>query len=254
MMPVRVRILIALALGLGYFIFTFTLGPNRSALTRGKFDSDKRRQSGEEGSLLAFDNINEEQQLETLPASRKLPHEELHEHHGPAVIDPSKSALEITDSSNHELKSVESLSSSPHPHDHIPTVDDFRLLIGVMSPFRKSARRHIIRNAYSRFPPGLPVDVIFVQGTVPSAHDWNLEKKLAMQRTAMDWENSTFNDIMLLDCEENLEEGKTYEYLKKVGLEFSRQYTHVMKTDDDSFVNIPGILFNCETLTFSSAG
>lgn len=45
------------------------------------------------------------------------------------------------------------------------TVDDFRLLIGIMSPFWSSARRQIVRHAYSRFPKSLPsVDIAFVEG------------------------------------------------------------------------------------------
>ena len=35
---------------------------------------------------------------------------------------------------------------------------------------------------------------------------------------------------------------KNKEYLSKVGREFSHKYTHVMKTDDDSFINIPGTI------------
>ena len=61
-----------------------------------------------------------------------------------------------------------------------------------------------------------------------------------MQRTAMTWENNTSHYIMHVNCIENLEYGKTYEYLKKAGDELGHVYTHVMKTDDDSFVNIPG--------------
>jgi len=63
-----------------------------------------------------------------------------------------------------------------------------------------------------------------------------------MQRTAARWENETQGgDILLLDCVENLVEGKTYEFFRTVGAEMGgRGYTHVMKTDDDSFVNIPG--------------
>jgi hypothetical protein len=125
-----------------------------------------------------------------------------------------------------------------HTHSHSES-DDIRLLIGVMSPFWTSARRHIIRNAYSKFPKNLPVDIVFVQGNLTAEHPRNAKKVLAMQRKVVAWENETHHDIMMVDCVENLVYGKTYEYLKKVGREFGH-YTHVMKTDDDSFVNIPG--------------
>jgi hypothetical protein len=134
---------------------------------------------------------------------------------------------------------------------HTAHVDDIRLLIGVMSPWWQSARRHMIRHAYRELlKVGLPVDVVFVQGNLTSSiNPNNLDKVMEMQRTVIGWENSTYHDLMHLDCVENLEHGKTYEYLKKVGLEFQNVYTHVMKTDDDSFVNIPGIYHLAATLT-----
>jgi hypothetical protein len=124
-------------------------------------------------------------------------------------------------------------------HDDNPSAD-VRLLIGVMSPYWASARRQVIRNAYSRFPINLPVDIVFVEGDLPA--EGNKNRVLAAQRTVIGWENSTYHDIMHLDCIENMNDGKTYEFLKKVGQEFGHKYTHVMKTDDDSFVNIPGTI------------
>jgi hypothetical protein len=156
-----------------------------------------------------------------------------------------------------------SSSSSPSPpsrpysnptNEWSPQSDHFRLLIGVMSPQWSSSRRYIIRNAYNQFPQDLPVDVVFVQGDAPPWNDRNADKVIDTQWTEMLWENNTFHDIMHLDCEENLEEGKTYEYFKKVGLEFSERYTHVMKTDDDSFVNIPGIPTTQPILICSTCG
>ena len=123
---------------------------------------------------------------------------------------------------------------------------DFRLLIGIMSPFWAFARRQIIRHAYSRFPKTLPVDIFFVEGIVTASS--NEEKINSAQQTVVDWENSTFHDIMHLDCKENMNEGKTYEFLKKVGNGFGNMYTHVLKTDDDAFINIPGS--NLPTLLF----
>jgi len=119
------------------------------------------------------------------------------------------------------------------------TADDFRLLIGIMSPFWATARRQIIRNAYRRFPQDLPVDIMFVEGNLSAPN--NEGRVQSMQYTVIKWENSTYGDIMHLNCIENLNNGKTYEFLKKVGGDFGHKYTHVMKTDDDAFVNIPGL-------------
>ena len=132
----------------------------------------------------------------------------------------------------------ESLSHADTVASNGSTVDEFRLLIGIMSPFWSSARRQIIRNAYSRFPRNLPVDIVFVEGTLSAPN--NERRVQSMQHTVIEWENSTYGDIMHLDCIGNLNNGKTYEFLKKVGSEFRQKYTHVMKTDDDAFVNIPG--------------
>ena len=84
--------------------------------------------------------------------------------------------------------------------------------------------------------------LVFVEGNLTDNNPNNYEKVLEIQRTAVKWDNETYGDIMHVDCVENLEYGKTYEYLSKVGREFSHKYTHVMKTDDDSFINIPGII------------
>jgi len=128
------------------------------------------------------------------------------------------------------------------PSQHLPPQPDpnFRLLIGIMSPFWSSARRQMVRNAYNRFPKDLPVDIVFVKGNMPIYNQRNAHKVLAMERNVTEWENNTFHDIMHLDCEEAIEYGKTYEFFKKIGTDLSHKYTHVMKTDDDSFVNIPG--------------
>ena len=128
----------------------------------------------------------------------------------------------------------------PVPQTYHDRTKEFRILVGVMSPFHKAARRCLMRSAYSQFPKDLPVDVWFIMGDVDHWNPVNAERVLDASRIARDWENNTHHDIMQVDCKENMEEGKTYEYLKKVGREFSDRYTHVMKTDDDSFVNLPG--------------
>lgn len=116
---------------------------------------------------------------------------------------------------------------------------DFRILIGIMSPYWATARRQIVRNAYARFPKSLPVDIIFVEANLTAP--LNQGRVRYAQQKAIEWENATYGDIMHLDCIENMNQGKTYEFLKKVGREFAGKYTHVMKSDDDAFVNLPGM-------------
>jgi hypothetical protein len=132
--------------------------------------------------------------------------------------------------------------------------NEFRLLMGVMSPNWADGRRLFIRNAYKQLSRNLPIDVFFVQGDIDCPNKMNAHKVLSTFHTRMQWENETFHDILHVECEENLEEGKTYEYFKKVGLEFSDRYTHVMKTDDDSFVNIPGTSITIIFVNYSPDG
>jgi len=119
--------------------------------------------------------------------------------------------------------------------------DDIRLLIGVMSPFASSARRQMIRHAYGHYTH-LPVDIVFVQANVPTSNPNNAQRVLEGQRNITIWENSTFGDIMHLDCEDVVEDGISYDFFRKVGLDFTTRYTHVMKTDEDTFINIPGTI------------
>lgn len=145
--------------------------------------------------------------------------------------------------SPHDVAGLTAAHGTPDPD--LPTQNkDFWILIGVMNPFHSGVRRSIMRNAYNRFPKDLPVDVWFVMGNVEPWNPGNAEKVMDTFHVAREWENDTHHDILDVDCVENMEEGKTYEYFKKVGREFSDRYTHVMKTDDDSFVNVPGIPSN----------
>lgn len=168
-------------------------------------------------------------------------------------VDPTK---ETTHHRTYEILNDSQSTERPPSismNDSLLVNGDIHLLIGVMSPHWESSRRYIMRHAYNQFSKNLPVDVVFVQGDAPPWNKKNAAKVTSTQRTEMLWENNSFHDILHLDCEENLEEGKTYEYFKKVGLEFSDRYTHVMKTDDDSFVNIPGTTLAPHAFSFSSS-
>ena len=63
------------------------------------------------------------------------------------------------------------------------------------------------------------------------------------------WEQETFGDIHMIDMDENMNEGKTFEYFASLANEFpgdvpaeDRPYDYAMKLDDDSFLNIPALL------------
>jgi hypothetical protein len=138
-------------------------------------------------------------------------------------------------------------------NNHAFAGNDFRVLIGVMSPFAAGARRQMIRHAYWHFPH-LPVDVVFVQANLPTFNSLNAQRILDGQRNITLWENGTFGDIMHLDCTEVLEDGISYEYFRKVGLDLGKRYTHVMKTDENTFINIPGTIPLPRSLLIESVG
>lgn len=147
---------------------------------------------------------------------------------------------------------VQGLTLAPSANQRPVREGDFRLLIGVMNPYKSSGRRQIIRSAYSRFSADLPVDIVYISGHTPSWNEDNAYKIRWTHEDAKRWENETFHDLMHLNIQENLEFGKTFEFFKKVGTEYSDKYTHVMKTDDDSFVNLPGIPASMKWLTHSA--
>lgn len=53
-------------------------------------------------------------------------------------------------------------------------------------------------------------------------------------------EISQYEDLVLLDITENMNEGKTWEMLNWIYL--NRKADFVMKSDEDSFVNIPALV------------
>lgn len=229
-MAIRVKGIVALILCLTFIFLTI------NAFLPREQESHFSVVQGEEGSLDDF-------KADDLPTGGRNGLLSFMNHPDEQAPGPATSEWDVDpriQSTQHSTYEIVNESSSEHPNSTSRN-DDFRLLIGVMSPQWSSSRRYFIRHAYAQFPQNLPVDVVFVQGDAPTWNPINADKVAAAHRTQMLWENNTYHDIMHLDCEENLEEGKTYEYFKKVGLEFSHKYTHVMKTDDDSFVNIPGI-------------
>jgi hypothetical protein len=63
------------------------------------------------------------------------------------------------------------------------------------------------------------------------------------------WENDTFGDIHVIDMEENMNEGKSYEYFASMAAMFpgnvskqERPWDYVMKVDDDTFLHLPNLV------------
>ncbi|TKW33279.1 hypothetical protein SEVIR_2G223100v4 [Setaria viridis] len=108
---------------------------------------------------------------------------------------------------------------------------EFSLLVGVLTMPSRRERRDIVRMAYALQPPAsrARVDVRFVFCNVTDPVDAAL---LAL-------EIRRHGDVVVLNCAENMNDGKTYAYLSSVPRLFaSRPYDYVMKTDDDTYLRV----------------
>ena len=99
------------------------------------------------------------------------------------------------------------------------------LFVGVLTMISKFHRRSMIRDCYLRnVPKGVHVKFIF--GKPKNEYEQNL----------LDMESSLYDDVVVLDNEENLDDGKTWHFLKwadsLVGYDF------LLKTDDDVFLHL----------------
>jgi hypothetical protein len=112
-----------------------------------------------------------------------------------------------------------------------------RLLVGVLTTPKRYERRNIVRLAYAlqpAVPPGVAqVDVRFVFCRVADPVD--------AQLVAL--EAARHGDILVLNCTENMNDGKTHAYLSSVPRMFaSSPYDYVMKTDDDTYLRVAALV------------
>lgn len=129
-----------------------------------------------------------------------------------------------------------------HQADQTPTgagKPDFKLFIGILTLADRYWQRSIIRLAYGTQarPPNVEIDIKFVF--------CNLSKE--EQRVLVGLEIMHYNDIIILNCHENMNSGKTLTYFSSLpdlltengtasGSE--RPYDYVMKADDDIYFRL----------------
>ncbi|KAJ9189175.1 hypothetical protein P3X46_000501 [Hevea brasiliensis] len=105
----------------------------------------------------------------------------------------------------------------------------FSILIGILTRPEKYDRRHLLRLVYGiQRSPVADIDVKFVF--------CNLTKQ--EQRVFIALEILRFNDIIILNCTENMNNGKTYTYFSSLPHILPKRYTYVMKADDDVFIRL----------------
>ncbi|KAJ4770578.1 Hexosyltransferase [Rhynchospora pubera] len=116
------------------------------------------------------------------------------------------------------------------------TKPGLRILVGVLTTADRYERRQLIRLAYAQQHGtynDAEVDVCFVF--------CNLSKE--EQSVLVTLEILQYNDIIILNCTENMNNGKTYEYFSSVPKLFSDStYNYVMKCDDDTYLRIGNLV------------
>ncbi|KQJ88276.1 beta-1,3-galactosyltransferase pvg3 [Brachypodium distachyon] len=118
--------------------------------------------------------------------------------------------------------------------------EQLRILVGVHTVARKHARQHLIRMAYALQqtpgPSAARVDVRFVLCARPMPPEHGAFVAL---------EARAHGDMLLLDCAENAEDGKTYSYFAALPAmlgERERPYDYVMKVDDDTYLRLEALV------------
>lgn len=119
----------------------------------------------------------------------------------------------------------ESSSSNISSSQRTPKVS---ILLGVMITIPKAERRNLLRVAYGiQTSEHADVTLLFVVGK-PKNED---------ERTMIGLEALRYGDILFLDCEENMNAGKSFMFFSTVAA-VGIQYDYVMKLDDDSYVRV----------------
>lgn len=120
-----------------------------------------------------------------------------------------------------------------------PADDDIRILIGILTLPDQYHRRNFLRMIYgTQSLAGAKVDVKFVF--------CNLTKE--DQKVLVALEIMRYDDIIILNCTENMNNGKTYTYFSSLPEMLnstegpSPPYHYVMKADDDTYLRLDNLV------------
>jgi len=138
-------------------------------------------------------------------------------------------SLLLASSNNHSI----TLTKTRH------TETKFSILIGILTRPDNYDRRHFLRLVYgiqSSSIAEIDVKFVFCNLTKPE------------QRVLIALEILRFNDIIILDCIENMNNGKTYAYFSSLPHILPRHYDYVMKADDDVFIRLEPLSLSLKPL------
>jgi hypothetical protein len=115
---------------------------------------------------------------------------------------------------------------------HYCTKKNSKVFVGVFTTAQSADRRALLRKVYRHFNSSLRYK--FILG-IDSRYNLFLQN-----------ENLTFGDLIVLPIHENMNEGKTWEFIRWYSLNVVSDF--VMKADDDSFVHGSNLLFELNLL------
>ncbi|KAJ8755270.1 hypothetical protein K2173_019068 [Erythroxylum novogranatense] len=132
------------------------------------------------------------------------------------------------------LSSKTSTRTAKSPDKH----SKFSILIGIITRADKYDRRHFLRLVYGIQSSSIAnIDVKFVFGRLTKPE----------QRVLVGLEIERFDDIIILNCSENKNSGKTYTFFSSQP-RFSEPYDYVMKADDDVYIRLEPLSLSLKPL------
>ncbi|KAK6921343.1 Glycosyl transferase, family 31 [Dillenia turbinata] len=115
----------------------------------------------------------------------------------------------------------------------------FSILIGILTRADNYDRRHFLRLIYgiqSSSIAAIDVKFVFCNLTKPE------------QRIFVALEIMRYNDIVILNCIENMNNGKTYTYFSSLPRILTNRYDYVMKADDDVYIRHQPLAWSLQPL------
>ncbi|KAJ8444199.1 hypothetical protein Cgig2_028080 [Carnegiea gigantea] len=140
-------------------------------------------------------------------------------------------------SSNSSLESSSLAESTKLSSSSSP--DEIRILVGILTLPDQYQKRHFLRMIYgTQAPEGAKVDLKFVFCNL-TKEDQTILVALEIMR---------FDDIIILNCTENMNKGKTYTYFSSLPEIFNTTegphppYHYVLKADDDTYFRLDALV------------
>ncbi|CAI0393974.1 unnamed protein product [Linum tenue] len=165
------------------------------------------------------------------------------------------SIISTTTTTNAAITNSSSSSSNATNTVAVAADDEIRILIGILTLPDQYPRRHFLRMVYGTqpAPKGAKIDVKFVFCNL-TKEDQTILVALEIMR---------FDDIIILNCKENMNNGKTFTYFSTLPDIFSDNgnnnssqleakpwppYHYVMKGDDDSYFRLGNLVSSLRPL------